>query len=202
MKPETLKQAEALFLQHKGILKTAQALRAGIHPRTLYELRDNGIITALSRGIYCLSGRDDVSQPDIVSIALRVPRGVVCLISALSYHGITTEVPHELSIAIPRGVTPAQISYPPVRFHIYGKNAYTAGIETHEINQVSVRIYSPEKTVADCFKFRNKIGLDVAIEALKLACERKQTSPRQLLHYARICRVERTMKPYLEALLS
>ena len=200
MKADKLKQAEQVFRQH-GILKTSEALEAGIHPRTLYELRDHGVITALSRGIYCLSGRDDVSQPDIVSIALRVPRGVVCLISALSYHNITTEIPHELSVAIPRGVTPARIGYPPVRFFLYGKDVYDAGIETHEINKVSVRIYSAEKTVADCFRFRNKIGLDVAIEALKLVRERKKSSPRQLLHYARICRVERVMKPYLEALM-
>ena len=88
-----------------------------------------------------------------------------------------------------------------MRFFLYGKDAYDAGIETHEINKVSVRIYSAEKTVADCFRFRNKIGLDVAIEALKLVRERKKSSPRKLLHYARICRVERVMKPYLEALM-
>ena len=201
MKKDEVSRVEEAFLRHGGILKTSQALEAGIHPRTLYALRDNGVITALSRGIYCLAGRDDVSEPDIVSIALRVPRGVVCLISALSYHDITTEIPHELSVAIPRGVTPARIGYPPVRFFLYGKAVYEAGIETHELNKVSVRIYSPEKTVADCFRFRNKIGLDVAIEALKLVRERKKSSPRQLLHYARICRVERVMRPYLEALL-
>jgi predicted transcriptional regulator of viral defense system len=201
MNEDKMKQAERVFLQRGGVLKTSDALDAGIHPRTLYALRDNGVITALSWGIYCLTGRDDVVQPDLVSIALRVPRGVVCLISALSYHNITTEIPHELSVAIPRGVTPAQIGYPPVRFFLYGKEVYDAGIETHEINKVSVRVYSPEKTVADCFRFRNKIGLDVAIEALKLVRKRKKSSPRQLLHYARICRVDRVMKPYLEALL-
>ena len=202
MKADKFKQAEALFLQNGGILKTSQALKGGIHPRTLYALRECGVITELSRGVYCFSDRDDISQPDIVSIALRVPRGVVCLISALAYHEITTEVPHELSVAIPRGVSPARIHYPPTRFYLYGHEAYRAGIETHEINKVLVKIYAPEKTVADCFKFRNKIGLDVAIEALKLTRERKKSSPRQLLHYARICRVERIMKPYLEALLS
>lgn len=192
--------AEAVFRRHSGVLRTSRALALGIHPRTLYRLRDSGRLAVVSRGVYRLAELPEPSQPDLVVVATRVPQAVVCLISALSFHGITTQVPHEVQIALPRGRRRPQLDHPPIRvFQLTGK-AYTEGIETHSIEGVPVRIYSPEKTIADCFKFRNKIGLDVAVEALKLGRERKRVSIMSLLHHARICRVERVMRPYLEAL--
>jgi predicted transcriptional regulator of viral defense system len=132
-------------------------------------------------------------------VALRVPKAVICLISALAYHEITTAVPHEVQIAVPRGTRTPRVEYPPIRMFRFTGGPLVAGIEEPNIDGTRVRIYGPEKTVADCFRFRNKLGIDVAIEALNFCIERKRAKPVQLLHYARICRVEKVMVPYLQA---
>jgi predicted transcriptional regulator of viral defense system len=142
-----------------------------------------------------------MDQPDLVAASLRVPRGVVCLISALSFHGITTQIPHEVSIAILRATSKPTIDYPPIRFYFYRSPYFETGVEEHSVAGTALRVYCPEKTVADCFRFRNRIGMDVAQEALRLCRERKRSSPTELLRYARICRVEKIMTPYLEATL-
>jgi len=195
-----LDSAETLFRKHGGMLRASEAVALGIHPRTLYRLRDENRLVAISRGLYRLADLPELSDPDLVSVATRVPQAVICLISALAFHEITTEIPHEVSIALPRTVKRPRLDHPPLRVFWFSGESLTEGIEEHKIDRVKVRVYGPEKTVADCFKFRNKIGLDVAIEALKLCRERKGATPRKLLHYARICRVERIMRPYLEAL--
>lgn len=197
--PQAERHAETLFRRHKGVLRTSKALTLGIHPRTLYRLRDSGRLIPISRGVYRLAGLPESSQPDLVVVATRVPQAVICLISALSFHGITTQVPHEVQIALPRGARQPRLDYPPIRvFRLTGR-AFTEGIETHAVEHIPVRVYGPEKTIVDCFRFRNKVGLDVAIEALRLGKERKRISPRSLLHFARLCRMERVMLPYLEA---
>jgi predicted transcriptional regulator of viral defense system len=195
-----LKSVENLFRQHGGMLRASEAIALGIHPRTLYRLRDENRLVTVSRGLYRLADLPELSDPDLVSVATRIPQSVICLISALAFHEITTEIPHEVSIALPRTVKKPRLDYPPLRVFWFSGESLTEGIEEHKIDGVTVRIYGPEKTVADCFKFRNRIGLDVAIEALKLCRERRGSTPRKLLHYARICRVERIMRPYLEAL--
>jgi predicted transcriptional regulator of viral defense system len=192
-------RAAALFERH-GVLRTSKALALGVHPRTLYGLRDSGRLLQVSRGVYRLANLSELSQPDLVAVATRLPRAVICLISALSFHELTTQVPHEVQIALPRGTRTPRLDHPPIRvFRLTGRT-YSEGVETHDVEGATLRVYSPEKTVADCFKFRRKIGLDVAVEALRLSLERKRATPRTLLHYARICRVERVMMPYLEAL--
>jgi predicted transcriptional regulator of viral defense system len=195
-----LKSAEKLFRQHNGMLRASEAVALGIHPRVLYQLRDENRLVSVSRGLYRLADLPDLSEPDLVSVAARIPHAVICLISALAFHEITTEIPHEVSIALPRTVKRPRLDYPPLRVFWFSGAALTEGVQELKIDEMKVKIYGPEKTVADCFKFRNKIGLDVAIEALKLCRERKGSTPRKLLHYARICRVERVMRPYLEAL--
>ena len=182
------------------MLRTSEAIALGIHPRTLYYLRDSSRIVPVSRGLYRLADLPELSEPDLVSVAALVPHAVICLISALAFHEITTEIPHEVYIALPRQVKRPRIHSPPLRAFWFSGAALTSGIESHDVNGVSIKVYGPEKTVADCFKFRHKIGLDVAIEALRLCRERKGSSPRKLLHYARICRVEHAMRPYLEAI--
>lgn len=192
--------AEQIFRDHGGMLRTSQAVELGIHPRTLYGLRDARRIIEISRGLFRLAELPEITNPDLVAVSVKVSEAVICLVSALAFHEITTEVPHEVYVALPRGTKRPRLDYPPVRaFHFSGETL-SAGVETHEIDGVPVRIFNPEKTVADCFKFRYKIGLDVAIEALKLCRERKKSSAGTLLLYARVCRVERVMRPYLEAL--
>lgn len=134
-----------------------------------------------------------------MTVTLRVSNAVICLVSALAYHEITTQIPHGISIALPRQSRPPSLDYPPLEVHRFSGQTYSAGIETHQIDGVSVKIYSPEKTLADCFKFRNKIGMDLVLEALRLYRARRKFNLGELLKYARICRVEKVMRPYLEA---
>lgn len=191
----------SVFKSRPAGLRSSEIFRSGIQPRTLYALRDAGIIEQSARGVYRLAKAPPLTNPDIATVALKIAKGVICLISALSFHDITTQVPHAIHIALPFGTERPRLNRPPVRFSWFKEPAFSAGAEIHKIDGVPVRIYSPEKTVADCFKFRNKIGLDVALEALKLCLKKKHSKPGDLLKYARICRVERVMRPYLEALL-
>ncbi len=195
-------KAMLVFKMHGGTLRTSDALKAGMHPRTLYSLRDQGKIEQVSRGVYRLADLPPISNPDLVSVALRIPRAVICLISALSFHRLTTQVPHKIAIALERGTEPPRIDFPPVSIHQFTKAAYTAGVEEHEIDGVKVLVYSPEKAIADSFKFRNRLGLDVVLEALKLYKGRSgRFNIEELLRYGRICRVDKIMKPYLEAMI-
>lgn len=193
--------AKQLFLRHGGVLRTSEAIRLGIHPRTLYAMRDTGVLERVSRGLYRLAELPPLGNPDLVTVALRAPNGVVCLISALAYHELTTQIPHEVHLALPRGTEPPRIDHPPVRVFWFTGEAFTAGVDTHAQDNVPVRIYCAEKTLADCFKYRNKIGLDTAVEALRLYRSRGRIQLDLLMHFARICRVENVMRPYLEALL-
>lgn len=179
----------------------SEAVQAGIHRKMLYAMRDAGLIEKLERGLYRLADLPPLGNPDLVSVAMKMPAGVICLISALSFHEITTQVPHEVYVALKRGTEPPRLKHPPVRFFWFTGEAFTEGIETPKVDGVLLRIYSPEKTVADCFKYRNKVGLDTAIEALKLYRERKHVKVNELIRFARVCRVEKVMRPYLEALL-
>ena len=193
-------EAEGIFRQYGGLLCTSEALEFGIHRRTLYYLRDTGRLEQISRGVYRLTDLPPLQAPDLVTVTARVPEAVICLISALAFHEITTEAPHEVHIALPRGMSGPELDYPPVRaFHFSGP-ALTEGIEAHEMDGVSVKIYNAAKTLADAFKFRNKIGLAIALEALRLYLEGPEASLRDLIKYARICRVETIIQPYLEAL--
>ena len=198
---KSLVRAIQTFRRKGGILRTKDALRAGIHQQTLYQLRDEGRIEALSRGLYRLTNSVPLGNPDLLTVALRVPDGVVCLISALSFHELTTQIPHRIYLAIPRGTEPPRVDYPPIATFWFSRRAFTQGVETHTIDRVPVRIYSREKTIADCFKYRNKIGLDTALEALRLYREQHGASSEALLRYAQICRVTSVMRPYLEAIL-
>lgn len=201
MKPVMTKaKTEKLFKKHGGILRTTEAIRLGIHCKILYQLRENGDIVQISRGLYRLAKMPDLSDPDIVTVAAKVPHGVLCLISALVFHDITTQIPHKIDIALKRGSITPRLKYPPIRVFRFSGNAFDSGIETHKLDGVVVKVYSTAKTVADCFKFRNKIGLDIALEALKLSLTRRKTSRSEILKYAKICKVEKIIMPYVEAM--
>lgn len=192
---------KAIFRKHGGVLRTSEAINAGIHPRMLYAMRDVGVVEKLSRGLYRLADMPPLGNPDLVSVALKVPKGVICLLSALAYHEITTQVPHEVYIAVSRDSRPPRVDYPPVRVFRFSGETFSSGIESERVDGISLRIYSPEKTIADCFKYRNKIGLDTAVEALRLYRERKRLKVDNLMRFASICRVEKVIRPYLEALV-
>lgn len=193
------KQPEEIFRSHGGQLRMSEAIEQGITRYMLYSLRDKGIIEQISRGVYRLVEMPSMSNPDLVTVSLRFPRAVICLVSALDYHDITTQIPRNISVAVNRGSRLPTLDYPPVRAYRFSDKAYRAGIDEHSVDGTTVKIYNPEKTLADCFKFRNKIGMDVVLEALKLYRERKRLNVEEIFRYARICRVEKVIKPYLEA---
>ena len=194
--------AEAIFRNHRGVLRTGQALEQGIHPRDLYMMVDAGRLVRLSRGVYRLADMPPLGNPDLVTVSKRIPEGVICTVSALAFHEITTQIPHEVHVAVGRTAwSSPKIESPPIRVYRYTGPAFTEGIEEHRIDEFTVRIYGPEKSIADAFKFRNRLGLDVALEALRLAKDSKKIKVSKLLEFARVCRVERVIRPYLEAML-
>ena len=175
-----------------------QALALGINRRTLYRLRDEGQLERVTRGVFRLSSLPPLSNPDLVTVVLRAPKAVVCLVSALAHHGVTTQIPHEVQVALPRGTKKPKLDYPPIQVHQFTGAALTEGVDVVEIDGIPVQIYSLAKSVADCFRFRSTVGTDVAVEALKEAVRNQGVSPAQLLKYARVCNVETVMLPYLE----
>lgn len=178
-----------------------EALGAGIYRRKLYSMLDAGVIERLSRGLYRLSDLPPLGNPDLVSVAMKIPKSVITLLSALAFHEITTQIPHEIHIALKRGAEPPRLKHPPIRVFWFTGNAFSDGVKQYDVDGTLVKIYNPEKTIADCFKYRNKIGLDVALEALKLYRERMRFKVDDLMHFARVCRVEKVIRPYLEAVI-
>lgn len=202
MQNKAAKKAIEIFKKLGGVLKTREALRHGIQPRTLYFLRDRKIIEQLGRGLFRLAEMPPLSNQDLVTVAKQIPKGIICLISALNFYELTSHVPHYIYVAYQHNWFKPKIDYPPIKIFRYSENSYNAGIKEHIIDGIKVKIYLPEKTIADCFKFRNKIGLDVAIEALKIYWQ-KQKNPNinLILKYAKICRAEKIIRPYLESLV-
>ncbi|MGC9523658.1 MAG: type IV toxin-antitoxin system AbiEi family antitoxin domain-containing protein [Anaerolineae bacterium] len=198
---EIEEEALDIFRQHQGMLRTSEALDLGIHPRTLYALRDAGLVERLARGLYRLTELPPLTGPDLVITALRIPDGVICLISALAYHDLTTQVPHAVDVALEQGSQRPRLDYPPLRIFWFSGAAWREGRTTYTIDDVPVPMTTPAKSVADSFKYRGKLGRDVALEALERYRQRKDFDVAELMHYARICRVEAVMKPYVEMVL-
>lgn len=187
------------FSRHP-VLRTQDALTLGIHPRTLYALRDSGQIEQLSRGLFTLADSPPLAHPDLVIVAQRVPQAIISTISAAAFHDLTTQIPHAVHIVLPAFCSAPTLDFPPLELYRVSEPAYSAGVEEHSLDGVAVPIYGPEKTVADLLKFRNRVGLDVAMEALKRYLARRDRNLDRLLHFARICRVAGVLRPYLEAL--
>ncbi len=199
MKQETIEKALQTFRQHDSILRTSQAIQLGITPRTLYAMHDTGLLVKVTRGVYRLAEADPLSNADLIQVALRISKGVICLISALSYHNLTTQIPHQVYVALPLDAEKPRLTYPPVRLFWLSKPVYLSGVEKHLKDGIVVSIYNREKTIADCFKYRNKIGLDIALEALKEGIS-QGCNIELIMEYARIDRVEKVIRPYMEAL--
>jgi len=196
------KSALATFRRHGTVLRTSQALANGIHPETLYTLVQNGELTRVARGLYRLASAQEFRNPDLAVVAVKAPAGVICLVSALAYHGITTQVPRVVQIAVPRGrYAGLRLHTPPVKIYRFDPSTFAQGIESHSIDGGNLRIYGVARTLVDCFKYRNKIGLDVALEALRFARARKRTSNREILRFASLLRQDRVMAPYLQSVI-
>jgi predicted transcriptional regulator of viral defense system len=185
----------------KPTLRMQEILDLGITRYMLYTLRDAGLLEQIGRGMYRLTEHPSLQHPDLVTVAIRHPQSVVCLISALSFHGLTTQIPHDVSIAIAESGYAPQLDFPPVQVYRFSRSTHRAGSETHSLDGVPVRIYSPEKTIADCFKFRNQLGMDIVLEALKMYRETPTFNHRTVLEFATLCRVQNIIRPYLEVLI-
>ncbi len=199
MKP-AVKTALRIFEKNKA-MHSSEIFAQGIQPRTLYQMRDEGLVIQEGRGLYRLAEGQIWSDPDLAVVALRIPKGVICLISALYFHQLTTQIPHEVYVALPKDSEKPRIQHPPTRFFWISPEPFKAGIEKHSVDNVEVKVYGVAKTIADCFKFRNKIGMDVSLEALREGLRQKRCKPEEILRFARINRVERIMLPYMEALI-
>ena len=197
----TVREAIRAIRALGGTVRTSDAVRRGIPTRVLYGLRDSGQVEQCSRGVYRLASLAPASAPDLLVVAARVPKAVLCLISALAFHELTDEIPHQVHIALPKGAEQPRLDHPPLQVVRLSPASFRAGVETHAVDGLELRVYSPAKTVADCFKFRNRVGLTTALAALRALRRRRGFDVEQLLRFARICRVERVMTPYVEAVL-
>ncbi len=200
MKTRDADAALKVFRHNGGTLRTRDLIASGVHTDTLYALRDSGRITQLGRGLYRLAEADEAEYPDLAIVATNAPNAAVCLISALSYHGITTQIPSSIHLAVPRDSYHRISLSIPTSVYRFDQRTFHEGLQTHHIAGMPLQIYGVARTVADCFKFRNKIGVDVAVEALRLARQRKRLQNRELLHYAQLLRVAKPMTPYLQAM--
>lgn len=195
----TDKQKKILkLLSARGVIRPCDLAKKGISPQILYRLCRDGKVVRLTRGLYADRDYEPTEHYTIIEVCSKIPKGVICLISALQFHELTTQLPHEVWIAIDMKARTPRIDVP-ARIMYFSGDAFNRGIEKHKIEGVEVKVYCPAKTVADCFKYRNKIGLDVAMEALRDCLRQKKSTVDEIWKYAKICRVANVIRPYLEA---
>jgi predicted transcriptional regulator of viral defense system len=187
--------------RRRGSITRREVAEAGIHTQILSRLVRAGTLERVARGRYRLHDAPITEHHGLALVAAAVPRAVICLLSALSFHEVGTQLPHEVWIALDRRSRRPALSYPRLRVHRFSGKALTEGIETHRIEGESVKVYGVAKTLADVFKYRNKVGLDVGMEALREAWRARKVTMEEIHFYARLCRVERVMRPYLDALV-
>jgi predicted transcriptional regulator of viral defense system len=197
-----MKQTDQIItlLQRQEVIRPQDLRAMGISPASLYWLHQQGKVVRISRGLYRLSDGDVSAHHSLAVACKRVPHGVICLLSALSFHEIGAQLPFEVWMAIDRKARLPNFDYPPMRFVRFSGQALTVGVEEHQIEGIRIPITVPARTVADCFKYRNKIGLDVALEALRDCRRQGNCTDHDLWRFAKLCRVANVMKPYLEAM--
>jgi len=200
---ETQASAERILdlARRVGVVSAADVRQLGIHHEYLRRLCAEERIVRVARGLYSLPDAEVTADHSLALAAKAVPKGVVCLISALGFHNIGTQVPHEVWMAVDRRSAEPRVQPLMMRVMRFSGKALTEGVEAHTIEGIPVNIYCAAKTVADCFKYRNKVGLDVALEALREVLRDGTCTVDELWHYAKVCRVARVMRPYMEALV-
>lgn len=192
----------ALRLAKKqGTIRPRDLAEHGIPPDYLDRLYRRGLLDRVSRGVYAWPDAEVTEHHSLAEASRQVPRGVVCLLSALRFHGLTTQSPHEVWLALPPKAWSPRVKYPRLRIMRFSGKALTHMVEEHSVDGVRVKVYGPAKTVADCFKFRNKVGLDVALEALRDCWRARRATMDELWAAARVCRMANVMRPYLESLV-
>lgn len=188
--------------RERPVFTAKEAAEAGIHSQVLTRLLEEGVIERISRGTYRLEGRPVTEHHGLALVAAAVPHGVVCLLSALSFHEIGTQLPSKVWIAVERGTRRPTLAYPPLEVVHFSGEAFATGVETHTIEGQEAQVYGIAKTLADLFKYRNRIGLEVGMEALREAWRDRRFKMEDLDEAARACRVERVMRPYIQGILA
>jgi predicted transcriptional regulator of viral defense system len=189
----------ALLLRRHGVMRLSELKAAGIHPPTLARLLEKGLLSRPGRGLYELAGTDVDLHHSLAEIAKRIPKGVICLLSALQYHDITLQNAPIIWVAIGEKDRKPKIERPPVRILHYGEKALSLGVQIQRIDHVPVKIFDPAKTVVDCFRYRRAVGLDVAMEALRMGLASRKATPAKIASYAHELRIWSVIRPYLES---
>jgi predicted transcriptional regulator of viral defense system len=188
--------------RRKGMLRPRDLASLDIPRRHLARLTEQGILNRSGRGIYFLANANVTEHHSLAEACKRVPGGVICLLSALRFHGLTTQNPWEVWMAITPASRKPRVDNPSLRIFRFSGEAFKDGVEHHRIQGVDVQIYSAAKTVVDCFKYRNKIGVDVAVEALRDAWKKRVVTAEQISHFAKVCRMTNVMRPFMDSLLA
>lgn len=182
-----------------GLARTSDILRSEVHPRELYAAREDGTLVEVSRGLFRLASLP-MTEPDLVIVASRMPMARICLVSALHLHGLTREIPRAVQVALPRGRHPARLDAPPIEVFHFAAASYEAGVEARTIDGLELQVTTAAKSVADAFKYRSRVGLETALDALRQTLAQRAATPAELFRMAAVNRVESVMRPYLEAL--
>jgi predicted transcriptional regulator of viral defense system len=196
----TQKERALRIIKRMGLARATDIEAGGVTRATLSRLVQSGLVARQARGVYTVADHAPTAGHALAQVAKRVPTAVFCLLTALRFHELTTQSPPEVWLALSEKARKPRLDYPRLRVARFSGRALTEGIEKHRLQGVDVRIYSAAKTVADCFKYRNKVGIDVAVEALRDFSRRHRGGATELARYARICRVSRVMQPYLDAI--
>jgi predicted transcriptional regulator of viral defense system len=187
------------IVKRLGVLRPRDLDKYGIPRVYLSRLHERQMLQRVGRGLYTLENAEVTEHHTFAEACKRVPHGILCLLSALQFHDLTTQAPFQIWMAIDEKARFPKVDHPLIRFVRFSGRALTEGIEARQIEGVPVRVYDPAKTVADCFKYRNKVGLDIALEALRDCRRQRKCTMDQLWHYGHVCRVTKVMMPYLEA---
>ncbi len=196
-------QADARVLQiarKRRLFRLSEAVAAGVHPEHVRRLTRRGELTRVGRGLYALASTEATEHHTLAEVSKRVPKAIFCLLTALRFHGLGTQNPREVWLAVDRRAGIPRVDFTPIRTVRISGRALTTGIEEHTVDGIRVRVTSPARTVVDCFKFRNKIGIDVAVEALRDFCRYRKGTTTELWHQAELLRVARVMRPYWDSL--
>lgn len=200
--PPTQQEQLALFARPRPVFTSAEAAAHGIHPSTLARALEDGTLERVSRGKYRFADAEITENHGLVLAAASVPTGIVCLVSALAFHEVGTQLPRQTWMAVPRTTWKPKVEYPPLRLVYFTGAALTSGVEEHTFEGRRVRVYNLPKTIVDCFNYRNTVGLDVALEAVIDAWQRRRVLMADIDHYAQLCGVHKVMMPYLEILVA
>lgn len=198
----TQKDRAAILLRERGIMRLSELKAAGIHYQTMARLADEGSVLRVGRGLYELPASDYSLAHGLAEAAKAMPRGVICLISALQFHELTLQLSPQVWVAIARKDWRPRVKYPPVRAIGFSDRFMAIGIERHQIDKVETRIFEPAKTIVDCFRYRDEVGIDIALEALRNGIRRKKVRPDDVVAYAKYLRIWPVMHPYLDAVLA